>query len=108
MKDIFSLKLYTRVARLGSFSAAARECGLSQSQVSRIIAELETDLGVRLLSRTTRAVALTEEGDEFLAREAPILAALAKAEHNIRNGVEPRGLIWLCNTSKLYVPSHIP
>jgi hypothetical protein len=36
MKDIFALKLYTRVARLGSFSAAARECGLSQSQASRI------------------------------------------------------------------------
>ncbi len=56
MKDLAALKLYTRVARLGSFSAAARECGLSQSQVSRTVAELEQDLGVRLLSRTTRAV----------------------------------------------------
>src|SRR5260370_7022437 len=83
MKDIFSLKLYTRVARLGSFSAAARECGLSQSQVSRIIAELETDLGVRLLSRTTRAVALTEAGAEFLARVEPFLAALDEAEHPV-------------------------
>ena len=36
VKDILSLKLYTRVARLGSFSAAARECGLSQSQASRM------------------------------------------------------------------------
>ena len=52
MKDIFALKLYTRVARLGSFSAAAREFNLSQSQASRIVAELEDSLGTRLLSRT--------------------------------------------------------
>jgi DNA-binding transcriptional LysR family regulator len=38
-----------QVARLGSFSTAARECGLSQSQASRIVADLEADLGVRLL-----------------------------------------------------------
>lgn len=45
MKDIFSRRLYTRVARLGSFSAAARACGLSQSQVSPTIADLEGELG---------------------------------------------------------------
>ena len=76
MKDTFALKLYTRVARLGSFSAAARECGLSQSQASRIIADLEAELGTRLLSRTTRAVVPTEAGGEFLARVESILAAL--------------------------------
>ena len=38
LKDLHSLRLYTRVARLGSFSAAAREAGLTQSQVSRMIA----------------------------------------------------------------------
>jgi predicted SnoaL-like aldol condensation-catalyzing enzyme len=59
MKDIFALRLYTRVARLGSFSAAARECGLSQSQASRLVADLEAEIGVRLLSRTTRAVVPT-------------------------------------------------
>jgi hypothetical protein len=55
MKDIFALRLYTRVARLGGFSGAARECEVSQSQASRIIA----DLGTRLLSRGTRAVVPT-------------------------------------------------
>jgi len=64
VKDIFALRLYTRVARLGSFSAAARECGLSQSQASRIVADLEADLGTRLLSRSTRAVVPTEAGGE--------------------------------------------
>jgi uncharacterized oxidoreductase len=41
VKDIFALRLYARVARLGSFSAAARECGLSHSQASRIVADLD-------------------------------------------------------------------
>jgi hypothetical protein len=59
MKDIFAVRLYTRVARLGGFSAAAGECELSQSQASRMIADLESDLGTRLLSRGTRAVVPT-------------------------------------------------
>jgi Bacterial regulatory helix-turn-helix protein, lysR family len=59
MKDIFAPRLYRRVARLGGFSGAARECELSQSQASRIIADLESDLGTRLLSRGTRAVVPT-------------------------------------------------
>lgn len=84
MKDIFALRLYTRVARLGSFSAAARECGLSQSQASRIIADLEADLGTRLLSRSTRAVVPTELGEEFLVRIEAVLAALDEAEQGVR------------------------
>ena len=93
MKDIQSLRLYTRVARLGSFSAAARECGLAQSQVSRMVADLEGGLGAKLLFRTTRAVAPTEAGAEFLARMEPILAALEDAENSVREGGELQGLL---------------
>src|ERR1700719_3808034 len=93
VKDIFALRLYTRVARLGSFSAAARECGLSQSQASRIIADLEADLGTRLLSRSTRAVVPTEAGTEFLSRMESILAALDEAEHSVRGGGDLHGLV---------------
>lgn len=93
MKDIQTLRLYTRVARLGSFSAAARESGLAQSQVSRMIAELEAGLGTRLLSRTTRAVVPTEAGQEYLVRIEPILAALEDAENSIRETGELRGLL---------------
>src|SRR5258706_10915722 len=57
VKDIFALRLYTRVARLGSFSAAARECGLSQSQASRIVADLEADLGTRRTAASSNTVA---------------------------------------------------
>ncbi len=93
MKDILTLKLYTRVARLGSFSAAAREFGLAQSQVSRMVAELEAGLDARLLSRTTRAVAPTEAGLEFLARIEPILAALEDAENSVRESGELSGVL---------------
>ncbi|TCI11367.1 LysR family transcriptional regulator [Dyella soli] len=93
MKDILTLRLYTRVAHLGSFSAAARECGMSQSQVSRVVADLEAGLGARLLSRTTRALALTEAGAEFLARIEPILAAIDDAENSVRETGELRGLL---------------
>jgi DNA-binding transcriptional LysR family regulator len=73
IKDNSVLRLYMRVARLGSFSAAARECGLSQSQASRAIADLEAELGVRLLSRTTRAVVPTEAGGNFWRGLNPFL-----------------------------------
>jgi DNA-binding transcriptional LysR family regulator len=108
IKDNFTLRLYTRVARLGSFSAAARECGLSQSQASRIVADLEAELGVRLLSRTTRAVVPTEAGGEFLARIEPILAALDEAEHSVREGGELRGLLRMSMPTSFGIRDVIP
>lgn len=108
IKDNFALRLYSRVARLGSFSAAARECGLSQSQASRIVADLEADLGARLLTRTTRAVAPTEAGGEFLARIEPILAALDEAEQSVREGGELRGLLRMSMPTSFGVRDVIP
>jgi DNA-binding transcriptional LysR family regulator len=108
MKDIFALRLYTRVARLGSFSAAARECGLSQSQASRLVADLEADLGTRLLSRSTRAVVPTEAGAEFLARIETILGALDEAEHSIRGGGDLRGLVRMSTPTSFGVHTVIP
>ena len=108
IKDNFALRLYTRVARLGSFSAAAREFGLSQSQASRIVADLEAELGVRLLSRTTRAVVPTEAGGEFLARIEPILAALDAAEHSVREGGELRGLLRMSSPTSFGIRDVIP
>ena len=108
MKDIQTLRLYARVARLGSFSAAAREHGLAQSQVSRMIAELEAGLGARLLSRTTRAVVPTEAGLEFLARIEPILAALEDAENSVRETGELRGLLRIAMPSTMGIRVIIP
>ena len=108
IKDTFALRLYTRVARLGSFSAAARECRLSQPQASRIVADLEAELGVRLLTRTTRAVVLTEAGGEFLARIEPILAALDEAEQSVREGGELRGLLRMSMPTSFGIRDVIP
>ena len=93
MKDLLSLRLYTRVARLGSISAAARDCGLSQSQASRIIAELEASLGARLLSRTTRAVVPTETGSQFLIRVEAILDAVEDAQNSVREDADLQGIV---------------
>jgi DNA-binding transcriptional LysR family regulator len=108
MKDIFALRLYTRVARLGNFSAAARECGLSQSQASRIVADLEADLGTRLLSRSTRAVVPTEAGAEFLARIESILGALDEAEHSVRGGEDLRGLVRMSTPTSFGLRTVLP
>jgi DNA-binding transcriptional LysR family regulator len=94
MKDkLEALKLFVRVARGGGFSRAAREAGIAQSSVSRIVAELEKDVGVRLLSRTTRAVMLTEAGRAYLANIEPSLAALEEAGFQARGTGELRGVL---------------
>jgi DNA-binding transcriptional LysR family regulator len=89
----FALRLFSRVARTGSFSAAGRELGLSQPSASRIVAVLEEEVGVALLTRTTRAVTLTEAGLDYLARIEPVLAALEEADHAARGTGELRGLL---------------
>lgn len=88
---ISSLRLFTRVARSGSFTTAGKEVGLSQPSVSRIIAALEKSLGAALFVRSTHAVTLTEAGADYLARIEPILAALEEADHEVRGTGELRG-----------------
>ncbi|MEO6292165.1 MAG: LysR family transcriptional regulator [Burkholderiaceae bacterium] len=61
------LVLFSRVAELGTLSAAARERDIPVSQVTRTLNRIETDCGARLLHRTTHGLSLTDEGDTFLA-----------------------------------------
>ena len=92
MSDRFqALTIFRRVARCGSFSRAGRELGLSQSSVSRIVAELELELGTSLLARTTRAVMLTDTGADYLARAEAILDAIDEADHLARGGGTLKG-----------------
>lgn len=88
-----ALRLFVRVARRGSFSAAGRELGVPQSTVSRTIAALEREIGTGLLVRTTRAVMLSEAGRDFLMQIEPILADLDEAEHTARGTGELKGLL---------------
>src|SRR6201994_339630 len=103
-----SLRLFTRVARRGSFSAAGRELGLPQSTASRMIAQLERDLGAALLVRNTRAVTLTDAGADFLLRLEPLLAELEDAEHAARGTGELRGVLRVGLGSSLAVREVIP
>ncbi len=67
MDRLTTAAAFVRIVELGSFTAAARDLGLRQATVSRWIAALEEELGVRLLDRTTRAVRVTEAGERFHA-----------------------------------------
>lgn len=88
---ISTLRLFCRVARTGSFTAAGKEVDLSQPSVSRIISKLEKDLGAALFVRSTHAVKLTEAGADYLARIDPILSALEEANHLVRSDGKLQG-----------------
>lgn len=84
--------VFVEVAERGSFVQAARRLKRSPAAVTRVIAELEVRLGVRLLNRTTRAVTLTEAGQGFLAGAKRVLADLDEIERaTAGQGSAPRG-----------------
>jgi DNA-binding transcriptional LysR family regulator len=91
--EIDSLRMFVKVAELASFTRAAEHLGLSKARVSTAVAALETDVGSRLLQRSTRAVRLTPDGEEFLGRarqlvaDADELASLFHAPTSIRGRV---------------------
>jgi DNA-binding transcriptional LysR family regulator len=89
------LAVFVRAAESGSFSRAARELGLSQPSVSRIVGELEARLGVTLLLRTTRRITVTDAGALFLDRAREILADVEDAEDAARGVDSLRGTIRL-------------
>lgn len=68
MQDLNDLSLFAQVVEHGSFSAASRATGIPKSRLSRRIAQLERDLGVQLLRRTTRQVRVTPLGESFFER----------------------------------------
>jgi LysR family transcriptional regulator, regulator for bpeEF and oprC len=94
MIDLNDLRVFEKVASLRSFSAAARALRLPKSSVSRSVARLETELGTRVLQRTTRDVVLTEAGVLLRARCVDILASIGEAVNLVGNFASaPRGLL---------------
>lgn len=91
--DLDSLRVFVKVAELGSFTRAAEQLGLSKARASIRIQELEAQLGSRLLHRSTRAVRLTTDGEQFLLRarrlvnDADELGAMFAAPSNLRGRV---------------------
>ncbi len=86
------MSVFQRVIERGSFAGAAEDMGLSPSAVSKLITRLELRLGVRLINRTTRRLALTAEGEIYLDRSRDILRAIEAAEADIASArLSPRG-----------------
>ena len=94
MGSLTDMEIFSRVVTAGSMSAAGREMGLSPAVVSKRIRRLEERLGARLLQRTTRQIALTEEGQGFYERVVAILASIEEAESFVsRRNAKPRGTL---------------
>jgi DNA-binding transcriptional LysR family regulator len=86
------MNAFVRVAERGSFAVAAADLGLTPSALSKLVTRIEDRLGVRLLARTTRKLALTAEGELFVARSREILASIEAAEAEVTAASErPRG-----------------
>lgn len=92
--DLNHVSVFVSVIEAGSFTAAAKALGAPKSSVSRAVSKLEDELGVVLLTRTTRKLALTEAGRLYLDRAREALHLLAEArDHIIEADQEPRGIV---------------
>ena len=94
--DYNDVSLFVQVVLTGSFTAVATKLGVQKSSVSRSVARLEEDLGVRLLQRTTRSLAPTEAGQAFFDRVRGAVADVDEAANAAKEGgSEPRGIVRL-------------
>lgn len=86
MDKLQAMQTFVRVVEAGSFSAVAKEAGSTQSAVSKQVAALERELGAKLLARTTRSLALTEEGERYFEQARRLVAEIAEAEAALDSG----------------------
>ncbi|MFS8975145.1 LysR family transcriptional regulator [Cupriavidus necator] len=91
MQDLNDLSLFAQVVEHGSFSAASRATGVPKSRLSRRIAQLERDLGVQLLRRTTRQVRVTPLGEAYYERCRAMLHEAEAAREVIEQAREQPG-----------------
>ncbi len=82
------MQAFSAVVEAGSFVRAADAVNVSKTAISRLVSDLETRLGVRLLHRTTRKLSLTAEGEKFYSRCKDLLAGVAEAEAEVTAGSE--------------------
>ncbi len=94
MDKLASLRAFNKIVERGSFAAAGRELRLSRSAISKYVRDLEHELGVQLLRRTTRSASPTENGLAYYERSRAILAELEEADQAVsRLQAEPRGML---------------
>lgn len=102
------LRAFAAVAREGSFTRAAQSLFLSQSALSALISGLESELGLRLLDRTTRRVLLTEAGQELVPTVERVLGDLDQAAHELRLAAQARRGRVRLGTTPLLAASMLP
>jgi DNA-binding transcriptional LysR family regulator len=90
MDRLTAMQTFVCVVASGSFSAVVRGTQATQSEVSKQVAALERVLGARLLSRTTRSLALTEEGERCFGQARRLVAEIAEAQSYLRQGEQQR------------------
>lgn len=94
MDQLVAMRTFVRVVQTGNFSAAAREQNSSQANVSKRVAALESLLGVKLLTRTSRELSLTDMGNEYYDKCLVILAELDEADAAVRSeAASPKGTL---------------
>ena len=94
--SIDELTVFAAVVRVGSFTGAAQALGTQKAHASRVVSRLEKKLGVRLLQRSTRSLAVTEVGRELYERAIGIISALDETQAKIqRTQAEPQGVLRL-------------
>lgn len=97
MKSIDQLNIFVKVAQEQSFSRVAKDLKISTARVSRQVSDLEASLGVVLLRRTTRQVALTQAGEKYYKQVRETLEKLDEAEAILSAAQrEPQGLLTVC------------
>ena len=96
MESSLAMLAFVRAVEHNGFTPAARDLGVTPSAVSKLVTRLERRLGVRLLQRSTRRLALTSEGEIYFERVQRIIGEIADAESDVmRFGVRPRGRVRL-------------
>lgn len=93
------INTFIRVVEAGSIAAAARALGVSPAAVSQNVTKLEAHLGVRLLSRTTRHIALTESGARYYDQAQHIPQAVARAAQAANAQSQPQGRLCVASTA---------
>lgn len=94
--NLTAIQAFVKVVQTGSFTRAAEALHTHKARLSRVIGQLERELGARLLERTTRSLSLTEVGREFHERAVAILASVDDAQQAVAQSQgEPRGTLRL-------------
>lgn len=104
MQDLNDLRLFAEVVEQGGFSAAARKLSMPRSKISRRMAILEKNLGIRLIQRTTRQFQVSDVGHEYYRHCRAMMIEAAAAQNIIdRTQAEPQGIIRIsCPSAVIY------